>query len=278
MYIQRSGSLAGIELSDSEKYSLVGEALMKKQGAGWNDSAGWINTGKIAATITDNLVNGNIMAEINNGKYLYSTVTATVFRDPESWKSLTGIQGKDGKITWVSDRTKEGLDYIEYRKTGINYNYTKSLLLGGYQTVDNMITNSQGDDFNQPYYSSSKKQWLQGNTVVSRRYNYGYISSSANIALDVLVKNTAITLDGQIINNKGTNGSSLLRWLEHANRHNEAVNDYKYYYSDGCDVTTYINQSLLLSKLQQWNLTNGYQISAELLNISYRNYRRNKEK
>ena len=43
---------------------------------------------------TDSTYNGNIMAEIQNGKYLYSAVSATLFRDPDSWNSVTSSVGR----------------------------------------------------------------------------------------------------------------------------------------------------------------------------------------
>ena len=60
--IRRSGSLAGIKLTNSQKQSLLGEALMNKAGASWEAGKGWQNTSNIAMTIVNGQVAGNIMA------------------------------------------------------------------------------------------------------------------------------------------------------------------------------------------------------------------------
>src|SRR5574344_1154952 len=132
--IQRKGSLEGIELTDSQKNSLLGEALLKKNGSVWNDETGWTSMGNIALTITDGLVNGNIMAELGqNGEYLYSTVNATVFRDPESWNCVISADGK----TWNRNYSSYGLDSILYEKQGINNEGCEAQLVDNYQTGDN---------------------------------------------------------------------------------------------------------------------------------------------
>ena len=57
---------------------------MNKAGASWEAGKGWQNTSNIAMTIVNGQVAGNIMAEVRNGKYLYSTVNATIYRNPDS--------------------------------------------------------------------------------------------------------------------------------------------------------------------------------------------------
>lgn len=261
--IQRKGSLTGIELTESQKYSLVGEAIMKNSGASWNGSS-WMNTAAISTTITDGIVNGNIMAEIQDSKYLYSTVNATLFRDPKSWNSVTSADG----INWNRNTENYGLDSILYEKQGINYDYYDSLLLDKYQTVDNLTQGSQ----NQSFFSSIN--WLQGNTIISNNFNIQYYTKSQYLN-DVLIINNANTLGTPLyknyIGNEGNHYKGESRWLVHDNTkiENNNITYYPYQYSDGCFVTTYQNQELLLNKLQIWNLSKGYQINTYLLNESY---------
>lgn len=261
--IQRKGSLTGIELTESQKYSLVGEAIMKNSGASWNGSS-WMNTAAISTTITDGIVNGNIMAEIQDSKYLYSTVNATLFRDPKSWNSVTSADG----INWNRNTENYGLDSILYEKQGINYDYYDSLLLDKYQTVDNLTQGSQ----NQSFFSGIN--WLQGNTIISNNFNIQYYTKSQYLN-DVLIINNANTLGTPLyknyIGNEGNHYKGESRWLVHDNTkiENNNITYYPYQYSDGCFVTTYQNQELLLNKLQIWNLSKGYQINTYLLNESY---------
>ena len=209
--IQRTGSLDGIELTESQKYSLVGEAIIKNSGASWNGSS-WINTEGISLTITDKAYNGNIMAEVQNGKYLYSTVNATLFRDPDSWNSVTSSDG----INWEKNTEYYGLDSILYEKQGINYDYYDYLLVDKYQTVDNLTGLSLDGtrDYAQPYYNFATGNWIQGNTIVSSVFNMGYYHnenakvddwrfSSAVAMTNVLQINNATTLSNI---NTGNNG------------------------------------------------------------------------
>ena len=80
----------------------LGETLLNSSGTYYNGKT-WTNdkNGKSVdrftldgINIVDGKVDGNIMAEVNaDGRYLYSTVNAYVFRDPESWKSATSTDG-----------------------------------------------------------------------------------------------------------------------------------------------------------------------------------------
>lgn len=260
--IQRKGSLTGIELTESQKYSLVGEAIMKNSGASWNGSS-WMNTAAISTTITDGIVNGNIMAEIQDSNYLYSTVNATLFRDPKSWNSVTSADG----INWNRNTENYGLDSILYEKQGINYDYYDSLLLDKYQTVDNLVSLSLDGtkDYAQPYYVFGQG-WLQGNTIYSAEFDMGYYHNkntkiddwrfSSSVAMtNVLQINNASTLSNIYI---GNDGGGSIRWLEHDD------NNLLFQYSDGCFVTTVENQRKLLEKLETWNTSYGYQIKTTI--------------
>jgi hypothetical protein len=264
--IQRRGSLAGVTLSDSDKYSLLGEALMKNTGAFWSGS--WENTGNIAYTITDAFVGGGyMMGEVSaDGKYLYSSVTATVYRDPDSWNSVTSTDG----VNWQNNDEYAHMDTTVYQKKGINYDYYDSFTVMSEQTVDNMFKSLSNPslNYNQPYYAFGQG-WVQGNTVSSSDYNMEYISSSGSFEGAVLVKNRAYTISGNFINNKGQGGVDANRWLEHANKGSSKSSDYNTYRSDGCDIVSYNSQTALLEKLQSWQLRNGYQIRTHLENRKY---------
>ena len=273
--IQRKGSLEGVTISESQKKSLLGEVLIKNAGATWNsETKQWDNIGNLNLTVTDAYVGGgNIMAEINTnekygeiGKYLYSTVNATVFRDPDSWKSVTNLDGKEEN--WNKNTQYYGLDYILYEKNGINYDYYSQHLVDKYQTVDNQTSGNS----NQPFYTGSN--WIQGNTIISGNFNMQY-STKSQYLNDVLVINNANTLGTlPYINYIGNNGNHYYdegRWLAHDNTKvvdNTAIY-YPYQYSDGCFVTTHQSQKELLDILYSWQLAQGYQISTTLINGSY---------
>ena len=245
------------------KDAIMGELLMTQMGASWNGSS-WINTEGISLTITDKTYNGNIMAEVQNGKYLYSTVNATLFRDPDSWNSVISSDGKN----WNRNTEYYGLDSILYEKQGINYDYYDSLLVDKYQTVDNLTGLSLDGtrDYAQPYYNFATGNWIQGNTIVSCVFNMGYYHnenakvddwrfSSAVAMTNVLQINNATTLSNI---NTGNNGGGNIRWLEHDD------NNLLFQYSDGCFVTTVDNQKELLERLKNWNTGYGYQIKSTI--------------
>ena len=75
------------------------------------------------------MLNGNILAEVSSdGRYLYSTVNATIYRDP---RSLNSVTSKDG-VNWYRNTKNLGLDYVLYKKEGINYDYFDAILLNNY--------------------------------------------------------------------------------------------------------------------------------------------------
>lgn len=224
----------------------------------------------MSLTITDKSFNGNIMAEIQNGKYLYSSVAATLFRDPDSWKSFVGKKNVDGSIEWKNSDQFAGKDVTVYHKQGINWDNSDSFVVEGYQTVDNMITNSKSENLNQlyPYYMFGLGGYVQANTVISEQYNMQYFDSS-NFQGGVLIKNNAYTLDGRFINNKGRTHDSEDRYLEHSNRGIRSTSDYLTLRVDGCDSTSYTNHIYLFDNLRKWNIPNDFQIKTRLRNQSY---------
>ena len=281
--IRRSGSLAGIKLTNSQKQSLLGEALMNKAGASWEAGKGWQNTSNIAMTIVNGQVAGNIMAEVRNGKYLYSTVNATVYRNPDSWKSVSSEDGQ----SWKGNTEYYGRDYILYEKQGINYDGYDSLLLGKYQTVDNLTGNDDKHNRNQAYYDEARQTWIQGNTVNSS-FNMGYYTDWRGTSCfenKVLVLNNTSTIGGTMIGNFGCEYNLYTdRWLAHDNSKKDDTNNwitttfveggkrFSTQYSDGCFVTTRENQRRLLEKLQKWGLAGGYQITGTIVGQKYKKY------
>ncbi len=275
------------------KESLVGELLMNTMGASWDGKANkWQNTDGIKLTITDKAYDGNIMAEVQNGKYLYSTVTATLFRDPDSWNSLTSTDG----INWSKNVSNWNKDSILYEKTGINYEYYDRLIVDHYQTVDNYMSQ---EGTNQPIYDFSSKQWIQGNTVIGN-FNMGYYTDGQEISYkykdakkeevvrkyenDSLVINNTYTLNNVVGNHGGIGNSWNDRWLGHDTSNNingsyvdtiYTLNgkDYITGYSDGCFITTRENQKELMNNLKnKWKFTNGIQIKGSIINYNYNDY------
>ena len=287
---------------ESKKDAMIGELLMNKMGASWDPNAknvnggtgSWVNTDGINFTITDSTYNGNIMAEIQNGNYLYSAVSATLFREPDSWNSVTSSDGKN----WNKNVENWNKDNILYEKTGLNWDYYDSLLVEKYQSVDNLT----GTDYNQPFYDFASQQWIQGNTVNSNFYmgyytdgqekSYKYTDSTKTTTElkyenDVLVLNSSSTISGISIGKYGgENNSRSDRWLGHdtsKKNSNDTWTDYTYEdsngkdiitgYSDGCFITTRPNQAMLLNRLRNnWKFTNGIQIRGTIVNDSYSNY------
>lgn len=266
-----------LALTEKQKKSLLGEALLKNSGASWDsESKVWVNTEGLKLTITDKSFYGNIMAEIQNGKYLYSSIAATLFRDPDSWNSVTS---KDGK-TWIANEENWNKDTILYQKTGLNWNYYDFCVVENYQTVDNLVSGS----YAQPYQGYNlncvlEKIWLQGNTVVSD-FNLGYYTDgteNAGYQNSVLVTNNATTIDGTFIGKDGRDRPGALRWLEHDTSkwdvNKKDFVDLGTGKSDGCFITTIENQKELLQTLNSWNLSNGTQIGGSTINnMSYKYY------
>lgn len=264
----------------NHKGAVLGELIMTKMGAKWDsNNKKWINTEKITVQITDKEYNGNIMAEISNGKYLYSTVNATLYRDPDSWKSIVGTPDIDDptnekKVTWKNNDKYSNLDVRVFTKTGINWECNEEPYVEkGIQSIDNMYESvshpEKSSDYNQVYYDNTNKRWVQGNTIISEYYNMQYFTTSRNYEGNVLIKNNAWTIDGNWVGNEGKDTRSDDRWLAHANRLNGASHDWNTTRSDGCDIESYANQMAMLEKLKSWKLTNGYQIRTHLVNQKY---------
>ena len=273
---RKAGKINLSKYTDSQKYNLVGEAMMKRQGAQWNyQQKQWEQTGGISYTITDKyLGEGKILAEVNStGQFEYSTVTATVYRHPDSWKSIVAKTDENGNVTtWIRPDNQEyqKLDTITFEKKGVNTSVYERYTVDGYQTVDNMITNSKNDDLNQPYFDEYLG-WVQGNTIVSSTYNMGYYTDyrgvSANYKGNVLVINNARTIAGYTVDNNGHGVLDDGRWLGHSNRGASKTTDWENTSSDGCSITSYTNHMNLTEKLESWGLNNGYQIGTRLYDV-----------
>ena len=271
------------QVFESKKDAMIGELLMNKMGASWDPNAknvnggkgSWVNTDGINLTITDSTYDGNIMAEIQNGKYLYSAVSATLFRDPDSWNSVTSSDGKN----WNINSENWNKDVILYKKTGLNWDYYDFLAVDKYQTVDNLV----GTNYAQPYYDSASGQWIQGNTINSSFY-MGYYTDWHNdggYQNPVLVLNTTTTVSGTLIGKDGRDVPDALRWLAHDTSQKE-IKDNKWTgnwidletgKSDGCFITTIKNQEAIFELLKKWNLSSGVQIGGSINNISYTDYK-----
>ncbi len=140
--VQRSGSLSGMQVSEQQFLRLAGEALLKSSGASWNpqtrvwDGAEGINGLKL----TDRMLEGNILARVNpSGGFDYSTISAEVFRNRDSYQGWSAHEGPR------YNSAAQGLDTVSLTKRDLSGNLIDSVPFGGFHTVDNMTSNRDGD-------------------------------------------------------------------------------------------------------------------------------------
>lgn len=266
-------SLESFKINDKEKMSLVGEALLIKAGGSWNDKAGkWTSLENLSYLLTDQTVEGNIMAEpVKGGGFNYSTINANVYRDTRSYKGWSKHEGS------LFSKENQGLDYIMLTKKNIEGNVIARLVFDGFHTVDNMTKNVDGDNLNQPY-THPKYGKIQGNTVAEGDFNMTYYGTSnfSNTVGDVnnavLIINNAKTIAGDIIDNRGKDGNSNDRWLQHSLRGINSSDDWTSYYSDGCFVAPWTTTQSFLDTLNVWGASKGYQIKTDLQEFEYHNH------
>jgi hypothetical protein len=260
--IQQSGVLPP-DLTDKQRRALAGEALLYTSGASWNGSA-WINTKGINLRLTGNVVNGFVLAEsIAEGGFGYSTVVAYIARNTDSYLGWSYHEKEKFNIS------KQGLDSIFILKSSLDGRPLRDISLDGFHTVDNMTTNSEGKNLNQPYKSRLHGN-VQGNTIAPGVFNMTYYDTSDyygevnGINNAVMVINNASTIGGAKINNAGNGGNDKLRWLVHSNRELGKDRDYNSYYSDGCFVAPSATLNRMYSYLSSIGLQRGYQIKTYL--------------
>jgi hypothetical protein len=269
--IQAGGKLPS-NLTENQKLSLAGEALMKRGGAVW-DGKNWINTGSIALTLTDrNLYNqGRIIANVNkNGGFDYSTVATLILRDIHSYLGWSTHEGDKFNLSM------QGLDSVVISQYDLNGKLMKAKSFAQFHTVDNMTKNSAGKNLNQPYHSDIYGD-VQGNTIAPGSFGMTYYSTSGGypgriggVNNAVLVINNAKTIAGTIIDNNGHGGTDALRWLMHANgmivteNGKETAASYNSYFSDGCFVSPVPVIQNMFDFMASLGMQQGYQIDTTL--------------
>ena len=216
-------------------YNLAGLQLMNNQK----------KAGTIGFTAYDTeLREGYAFGQNDDGRYLFTTVYADVYRDPESYNCLTmkkrspmdstkiavekGIEklskfinsddpdkkieqftAKDKvQIQWdiQMDNDKRAKDVIVYNIEGLNYDYYDTSVIDNYQTVDNMAFSQSFPDVdrNQPYYKDGK--YVQGNTIMGD-INFAY-GTSKEYSSNSYVGNVLVANNGTTMQGSkiGNNG------------------------------------------------------------------------
>ena len=124
-HLQTSGTLENLNLTDDQKLSLAGEAMLKSAGASWNGK-NWIGTESLSELVTltnTEVLNGGIVSNYADGKYDYSVVSQDIAVDPRSHFAMA-----NGKHNHQYD----GLDSIEITQWDLNNNQ-----LGNPKVFDN---------------------------------------------------------------------------------------------------------------------------------------------
>ncbi len=126
--IKKTGKLPR-NITAAQKEKLIGEALMKNAGMGWEDGKGWLNGGNFKLKMTDDTSIGQVIINKTENGYERFGITAEVLRNPLSYYSTR--KSGDGK------KSLQGLDYITYYKKDLNGNVLDSFTTGGWQTISN---------------------------------------------------------------------------------------------------------------------------------------------
>jgi hypothetical protein len=237
-------------------------------GASWNGTK-WVNAENIGLTLTDNQnLSGYILAENRaGGGFDYSTVTASVYRDEDSYLGWSMNEGSKFNMS------KQGLDSLVFLKKTLNSGYLGGTVFSQFHTVDNMTKKKDGTKLDQPYKHPVYGD-VQGNTIAPGNFNIEYYSSSGYYGElgkeknAVMVINNATTISGTIIDNKGNGGNDELRWLVHSLRSSDSTTDTKSYYSDGCFIAPTVAINEMFSYLRSIGLSQGYQIRTTLREIN----------
>ncbi|MDY2842746.1 MAG: hypothetical protein SOT81_01995 [Treponema sp.] len=126
--VKKTGKLPR-NITAAQKEKLIGEALMKNAGMGWENGKGWLNGENFKLKMTDDASIGQVIINKTENGYERFGITAEVLRDPLSYYS-TRIQ-PNGKNSF------QGLDYITYYKKDLNGNVSDSFTTDGWQTISN---------------------------------------------------------------------------------------------------------------------------------------------
>ena len=126
--IKKTGKLPR-DITLAQKEKLIGEALMKNAGMGWENGKGWLNGGNLKLKMTDDTSIGQVIINKTENGYERFGITAEVLRNPLSYYST--------RISRDVKKSFQGLDYITYYKKDLNGNVLDSFTTSGWQTISN---------------------------------------------------------------------------------------------------------------------------------------------
>ncbi len=126
--IKKTGKLPR-DITLAQKEKLIGEALMKNAGMGWENGKGWLNGGNLKLKMTDDTSIGQVIINKTENGYERFGITAEVLRNPLSYYST--------RISPDVKNSFQGLDYITYYKKDLNGNVLDSFTTSGWQTISN---------------------------------------------------------------------------------------------------------------------------------------------
>jgi hypothetical protein len=204
---------------------LAGNYVMEK--------TGWFS-------LTANKPDGYILANLTDGMVENFTVSATLYRNWDSWDGALG----NGQA--VTKANNKGLDTMVFRKRDLDGKYLDTFTLGKVQSVD-VYT-----DMDQPYHSYSLEKDIQGNTIVSD-FSLRVLSTTNDKAM---VIHNAMTLDGDWVNKAGYDNDPGGRWLIHGGT--------TFQTSDGCFIPSNEMLKMLNETMSKWGVRSGHEIKGSL--------------
>jgi len=278
--IQRSGSLDGLYLTHEQNLALAGEALLKKEDFSWDENSGKWKTdisGNSSYDIlgyeglevvgnswrlgTSDILTGDILGKVNkNGGYDYSTISAHVLRDTDSYKSSIG------------DTSYQGLDKIYFLQRNLNGEVFNSAGYDGFQTVDIMRNGNVNQPYDHPLYGN-----IQGNTIAPGSF-WMQMGGDSDYPSEAWIIHDALTIDGTTIGSDGNASGDYLynrigRWLAHQNRNNDQQDsfgtDFDDLFVDGCIGTSTTNWNKIIDDIYGWGAFSGYDIKTKLYEYNY---------
>jgi hypothetical protein len=248
-------SLERFDLCDRQRYSLVGEALLKDAGAYWDPEAGiWQNTAGLRLTLTDRLLRGNILAQTDqSGGFSYSTVAAEVYRNPLSY--LGYREGEE-------NRKYFGLDRIAFTQRSLAGDPLDITALEGLNTVD--VTdggkNTGGVGKDQPWQGGILGT-IQGETLQSGSFRMTLDHTGGQWEVEKALRMSGgRTISGKKIDPYGYAGSNGDRHWFHPTNWGRVDGCFTNFdKSDKKDIShrEYMN---MLRELEEWGVDYGYQI------------------
>ena len=242
--------------TSDQRQKMAGEAIMKDSGMVWDGS--WTNGEGVAFSMSGQDIKGQIYISdtLVGDEYERFAVTSSIYRNEDSYLGRYG------------DLDNQRLDFLVAEKRGLDGGLIERHVMQNLQTVDIYDrVDSNGVDRNQEV-ESDKYGTIQGNTIAPGEL-WMKVGAESQYVGGALVINNARLLSGDYIDEFGRNdriGGG--RWLLHANRTEDMVEDYNNAASDGCFIPSTIAQLEFMDTLERWGLKSGYNIRSELREFS----------